>query len=195
MGRIGRWFAMKIVGADVVGVVWLPKFPRTSAEFPPSAAATHVRASVISQCQVGSEKTSFRGLHYVGLCILSRNRMLPSPNFIQVTIFPRTRAYLGREKQRSDKASSAVKSQCKAAEQRGFLPTSASAAARNYLSSRVTWKGSIPATGTLEVLHKPHSNHHSLFTENLSCFSFTAKNFEEALLSTWIMIVACILVL
>ena len=98
MRRIGRWFAVKMVGADVVGVVWLPKFQRTSAEFPPSAAATHVRASVISQCQVGSEKTSFRGLHYVGLCILSRNRMLPSPNFIQGTIFPRTRAYLGREK-------------------------------------------------------------------------------------------------
>ena len=42
------WFAVKMVGADVVGVVWLPKFPRTSAEFPPSAAATHMPASVIS---------------------------------------------------------------------------------------------------------------------------------------------------
>ena len=145
MRRIGRWFAVKMVGADVVGVlvVWLPKFPRTSAVFPLSAAATHVRASVISQCQVGSEKT-FHGLHYVGLCILSRNRMLPSPNFIQGTIFPETRANQSRkrETQRSDKASSAVESQCRAAEQRGFLPTSASAAARNYLGSRLTWKGS-----------------------------------------------------
>ena len=88
MRRIGRWFAVKMVGADVVGVVGLPKFPRTSAEFPPSAAPIHVLASVISQCQVGSEKTTFHGLHYVGLCILSRNRMSPSPNFIQGTIFP-----------------------------------------------------------------------------------------------------------
>ena len=63
MRRIGRWFAVKRVGADVVGVVGLPKFPWTSAEFPPSAAATHVLASVISQCQVGSEKTTFHGLH------------------------------------------------------------------------------------------------------------------------------------
>ena len=89
MRRIGRWLAVKMVGADVVGVVGLLKFPRTSAEFPPSAAATHVPASVISQCQVGSEKTTFHGLHYVVLCILSRNRMLPSPNFIQGKIFPR----------------------------------------------------------------------------------------------------------
>ena len=89
MRRMGRWFAVKMVGADVVGVVWLPKFPRTSAEFLPSAAATHVPASVISQCQVRNEKTSFHGLRYVGLCILSRSRMLPSPNFIQGTIFPR----------------------------------------------------------------------------------------------------------
>ena len=56
MRRISRWFAVNMVGADVVGVVGLPKFPRTSAEFPPSAAAIHVPASVISQCQVGSEK-------------------------------------------------------------------------------------------------------------------------------------------
>ena len=27
MRRIGRWFAVKMVGADAVGVVWLPKFP------------------------------------------------------------------------------------------------------------------------------------------------------------------------
>ena len=90
MRRIGRWFALKMVGADEVEVVGLPKFPRTSAEFPPSAAATHVPASVISQCQVGSEKTTtFHGLHFVGLCILSRNRMLQSPHFIGGTLFPR----------------------------------------------------------------------------------------------------------
>ena len=39
MRRIGRWFAVKMVGADVVGVVGLPNFPRTSAEFPPMAPA------------------------------------------------------------------------------------------------------------------------------------------------------------
>ena len=91
---------------------------------------------------MGSEKTTFHGLHYVGLCILSSTRMLPSPIFIQGTIFPRN---LGisrkREGQRSDKASPAVENQCRATEQRGFLPTSASAAARNYLGSRLTWKG------------------------------------------------------
>ena len=120
MRRLGWWFAVKMVGADVVGVVWLPKFPRTSAEFPPSAAATDVPAAVVSQCQVGSQ-TSFHGLHYVGLCILSRNRMLPSPNFILGTIFPRNKGISRkRETQRSDKASSVVESQCRAAEQRGF---------------------------------------------------------------------------
>ena len=151
MRRIGRWFAVKMVGADVVGVVGLPKFPRTSAEFPPSAGATHVPASVISQCQVGSEKTTtFHGLHYVGLCILSRNRKLPPPNFIEGTIFPRNYGISRkREAQRFDRASSAVESQCRAAEQRGFLPTSASAAARNYLGPRLTWKGSI---GSVEAL-------------------------------------------
>ena len=66
------------------------------------------------------------------------------PKFIQGTIFPRLQGiFRKRETQRSDKASSAVESQCRAAEQRGFLPTSASAAAGNYLGSRLTWKGSI----------------------------------------------------
>ena len=119
------------------GSSWAAKVPTDiCCMSPPSAAANHVPASVISQCQVGSEKTTFHGLHYVGLCILSRNRMSPSPNFIQGTIFPRNWGISRkRETQRSDKASSAVESQCRAAEQRGFLPTSASAAARNYLGS------------------------------------------------------------
>ena len=144
----------------MVGVVGLRKFPRTSAEFPPSAAATHVPASVISQCQVGSGKTTFHGLHYVGLCILSRNRMSPSPNFIQGTIFPETRAYLGRE---NHNAPTRPPQPLKVnAGQRGFLPTSASAAARNYLGSRLTWKGSIIRPGRVSFfffmfLHNRHA--------------------------------------
>ena len=125
-------------------VVWLPKFPRTSAEFPPSAAATPRAGIRHLSVPGGRRKTSFHGLHFVGLGILSRNRMLPSPNFIQGAMFSRNWGISRkRETQRSDKASSAVESQCRAAEQRGFLPTSASAAARNYLGSRLTWKGSI----------------------------------------------------
>ena len=129
----------------MVGVVWLPKFPRTSAEFPPSAAATHVRASVISLCQVGSEKppsTAFT----MSVCAFYHATGCYHPQisfrkqFFQDSDWGIPRK---RETQRSDKASSAVESQCRAAEQRGFLPASASAAARNYLGSRLTWKGSI----------------------------------------------------
>ena len=63
MRRIGRWFAVKMVGADVVGVVGLPKSPRTSAEFPPSAAATHVR-----------------GIRHLSVSGGKRNNHLPRPS-------------------------------------------------------------------------------------------------------------------
>ena len=143
MRRMGRWFAVKMVGAEVVGVVWLPKFPRTSAEFPPSAAATHVPASVISQCQVGTKKPPSTAF-IMSVCAFYDVAGCYHPQIsFREQLFQETRAYLGREKhKRSDKSSSAVESQCRATEQRGFLPTSASAMARNYLGSRLTWKGS-----------------------------------------------------
>ena len=82
------------------GSRWLPKFPRTSAEFPSSAAATHVPASVISQCQVGSENppsTAFT----MSVCAFYHATGCHHPQIsFREPFFQETRAYprLGKEK-------------------------------------------------------------------------------------------------
>ena len=102
------------------------------------------------------------------------------PKFYSGNNFSKKLGHISEERNTTlDKASSAVESQCRAAEHRGFLPTSASAAARNYLGSRLTWKGSIPVV--LKVAHTSiiqydcvhHTHHIKSKKTNLVVYSFS----------------------
>ena len=95
-----KWFAVKMVGADAVGFVWLPKFPRTSAEFPHSAAATHVAASVTSPsgARWGAKKPPSTAFTWLVCAFYHATGCYhPQISFIE-QLFQETRAYFGREK-------------------------------------------------------------------------------------------------
>ena len=99
MRRIGRWFAVKMVGADVVGVVGLPKVPRTSAEFPPMQCSSDPRAGIRHLRARWEAKKPPSTAFTMSVCAFYHATRCyhPQISFME-QIFQETGAYLGREK-------------------------------------------------------------------------------------------------